>query len=262
MIARQSFANIVLTLLEFIWFFDNPDRMDKYMEVPQKVIDEVGRIKRETGRGVILVVPHLGNWEVAGLMFSRFVKEPFAVIARTLRNPYLNNFINSTRMLDGNEVIPAKGSVRGLIKVLKKGYSAATLIDQNTRVRDGGIFVDFFGLPVPVSRAPAMFARKMNIPVYVAGCTRDGKSYRSFMEPLPKKASDYSGETELIQDIIKINEKLIRKHPEQYLWFYKRFQYIPADAPASTAVAYPYYSSRASKRFYSKPEARAGNREN
>ena len=55
----------------------------------------------------------------------------------------------------GLEIIFSSGAIRAATKALRDGRGVGTLIDQNTRVRDGGSFVNFFGLPVSSSTAPA-----------------------------------------------------------------------------------------------------------
>lgn len=255
LIARKSISNLVLTLLEFSWFMDRPDRVEEYISVPQKDRETV-RIGREDKNALIVIAPHLGNWEIAGLMIKHFFGLNFAVVARTIRNPYFEKLINSGRMFKGTKVISSKGAVKGMIKALEEGYSMATLIDQNSRVRDGGVFVDFFGLPVPSSRAPAFLFRKANVHMAVGGCIRKGRKYESYSEPLSKQPDEYEDDREIIQELMTITESYVRRYPEQYLWFYKRFQYIPREADEELIKKYPYYARVATERFYSKPVAR------
>jgi len=250
-LTRLNFANLVMTALEFIWFADSPERISKYIRRCDEFI-KITRIAKESKKGLIFVAPHFGNWELAGLMVSLFSGLPFAVVARTMDNPYLNNLVNSGRRFTSTKVIPAKGAVKGMVKALKDGCIMATLIDQNTRARDGGVFVDFFGLPVPTATVPAFFARKFDVPVCIGGCTRKDGYYESFVKYLSKPTSEYKDDAEMIQELMKLTEGLVREHPEQYLWFYQRFRYIPKEAPESLIKSYPAYSIVAPDRFYKK----------
>lgn len=246
-----NLKNLVMTALEFIWFADNPERIDKYVHPSDEFMAAITTAK-ETKKGLIFVSPHFGNWELAGLMVSFFGKHPFAVVARTMDNPYLNNLVNSGRRFTSTRVIPAKGAVKGMIKALKDGCIMATLIDQNTRARDGGVFVNFFGLPVPTATVPAFFARKFDVPVCIGGCMRKNDYYESFIAHLSKPSSEYRDDSEMIQELMKLTEDLVRQHPEQYLWFYQRFRYIPKEAAAELMKRYPAYSIVAPDRFYKK----------
>ena len=72
------------------------------------------------------------------------------------------------------------------------------------------------------------------------------------MDPLPKASSEYTSEEEVIQDIMKMTENLIRMAPEQYLWLYKRFQYIPQDASEELKRKYPSYARVVKPSFFSR----------
>lgn len=249
--ASKSASNLILALLEFFWFIDRPEKLEKYVDFPRNERDITEKNKK-TGHGLIWATPHIGNWELAGLKFKHDANIPFAVVVRPLNNFFLNRIIHSGRVSEGSRVISDKGAVKGMMKALKDGCFIATLVDQNSRVRDGGIFVDFFGLPVPTSRAPALFGRKLNTPVAVGGCIRKGKRYEMFAEELPKLPAEYGSDEELVQDIMKITEKIVRQYPEQYLWFYKRWLYISEDATEEQIRRYPYYSVKPPAKFFSK----------
>ena len=248
-IARSNASNIVLTTLEFLWFIGKDDKMDALVHYRKEEADLTEKyLKNNTG--AIWATPHLGNWELAGLKFKRAENIPFAVVVRTMNNPHLNKIVNSGRMSEGTRVIPAKGAIKGMMRALKDGFFIATLIDQNTKGRDGGIFVDFFGLPVATSRAPALFARKMNVPVTVGGCIRKGRKYETFTRELPKATSEYESDEELIQAIMDETEIIIRQYPDQYLWLYERWRYIPVQLEDDKKKLYPYYSTEVTPRFY------------
>ncbi|MFA7230846.1 MAG: hypothetical protein WC071_06220 [Victivallaceae bacterium] len=250
-IARKSVYNIVLSIAELFWFSGRPESVKKYIDFDPAIIEEWKSCVKD-GRGLIYVSMHFGNWELGGLMIRTFIGGKFAMIARPVRNEILDAFINKNRRAGGNIIIPPKGAVKEMIKALKDGYAVATMADQNTRARDGGIFVNFFGLPEPVSRVPAMFGRKMNVAVVVSGCMRVGHRYTSYFEKLPRPSADYVDDLEMTQDVLRIVEGIVRKNPEQYLWFYKRFQNIPIDASEELIQKYPYYAKISTERFYSK----------
>ncbi len=251
--AQKSFANLVRTLLEFFWFSNSPERLNRYVLIAPEAYEMLNR-HIQANENIIFVTPHLGNWEATGLKVALSSGLDFAVVVRPPRYEWLNKLIESHRASLGNDIIQAKGAGRAMFKALKAGKSMATLIDQNTRVRDGGVFVNFFGLPVPSSRAPAVFAAKNpKVQLYVAGGVRlPDKRIQTFFEPLPKPQSEYSDDQEMIQDLMSITEKYIRKNPEQYLWFYKRFQYIPRETTDELKSKFPYYATPAPDKFYFK----------
>ncbi len=248
-IASANSKNIFLMALEFLWFAGRAEKLDAMMDFdPEYTLTT--REAKESGRGLIWVTPHLGNWELAGFQIPRMTQIPFAVVVRRQNNPFIHKLIKKSRESCGMIIIEEKGAVKGMLNALKKGFLLGTLIDQNTKARDGGIFVNFFGLPVATSRAPAFFARKLNVEVAVGGCVRKDGGYMVFAEKLPKKAAEYSSDEEMIQELMNITERMIRKYPEQYLWLYKRWQHIPENIPCELEKKYPFYSGKVSPRFY------------
>ena len=248
-IARKNASSIALTGLEFIWFTKHEKKIDTLVDYRQEEAD-ITRKCIEAGKGFIWATPHLGNWEIAALQFKRNEGIPFAVVVRIMKNPYINKLVNSGRMVEGTRVIPAKGAIKGMMKALKDGFFIGILIDQNTKAREGGIFVDFFGLPVCTSRAPALFAKRRGVPITVGGCIRKGYRYETFSRELPKPTSEYTSDHELIQDIMTATEQIIREYPEQYLWLYERWANIPHDLDEEKKKMFPYYAKETTPRFY------------
>ena len=168
------------------------------------------------------------------------------------RNEKLNTLIENARQHNGLVIIPRKGAGRKVIGALREGYSVGFLPDQNLSPADGGVFLDFFGLPAPSSTLPALLAQRLHLPVVVGASVRnaDGKFEFHFIQ-LPKTADEYPDSESLAQALLKANETLIRQFPEQYLWTYHRWRYIPSNATDDFAKRFPFY---AVKRPYPCPE--------
>lgn len=258
-IARSSFDHMAWNLLEYFWCIGNEKRIHRCCYVEDETLKFCHEKVREN-KQVIFVNPHLGSWEISGLMTPFYTKLQLAAIAKPLKNPYLNNLLNagnreSTR---GVKVIFSKGAMRASLKALREGWSIGTLIDQNTRLRDGGVFVDFFGLPVPSSTAPAVmqsYCNQKNIPCQILfACSLRNKEKKLVGRAwtLDKPFEEYAAPAEILQELMKKSEKLIRENPEQYLWMYRRFQYIPEDATPEQLSRYPWYALRPGSKFYSK----------
>ncbi len=255
-IGRESLFHLLLNLLEFVWMSDNPGRIEQCTCLPSPIVERL-RAHVAAGERIIFVNPHLGSWEASGLMAPYYADVKMVAIAKPIRNPYLNRLFNRghREKADGLKIIFSKGAVKASIKALREGYGVGTLIDQNTRVRNGGIFVDFFGLPVPSSKAPATlmhYCRANNIPAVIIFGTsiRINGIVTAHAEWLSKPFEKYADEQEIIQELMNFSESYIRRFPEQYLWFYKRFQYIPRDIDEALKRRYPSYAKVAGDRFY------------
>ena len=237
---HRVFENASLGALEFFWFTKFPKRLTEHVDLEGDVDAKVLELGRPP-RKAVMVTPHLGNWELLGQVAAANGLR-LAAVAHRIRNQWIERPIDRARRFHGMEVIPADGAARGMLKTLRSGGSVGVLMDQNTRPRSGGIFVDFFGLPVTVSRGPATLARRCGVEIIVGACVRDRARLTVATAPLPRPVSAYASDAELTQDIIAANEQLIRRWPEQYAWLYKRWRYIPEDASEQMRNRYPFYA--------------------
>lgn len=261
-IARKSFFNTIYNVIDFVWMMGKTKRMKKYMHLPPDVLRQL-RDCVESDTRIIFVNPHLGSWEASGMMAANHADIRIAAIAKITRNPYLNKLLNQeNRERGGIKIIFSKGAMKEALRCLNQGMSMGTLIDQNTRVRNGGIFVNIFGIPVASSRAPATlwhYCRTNNIPVKIIYGTsvRENDILVAHSAFLSKEYDEYANEEEIIQELMNISERFIRKYPDQYLWLYKRFQYIPPEAPDELKARYPYYAVVPPPTFFRKISAKA-----
>ncbi|MDD5727317.1 MAG: hypothetical protein PHV59_02020 [Victivallales bacterium] len=257
-VGRLSVINAARNLLEFFWMSNNSRRIRRCVSC---IPDGAAAVEQclANGERVVFVTAHLGSWEASALTVPFFFPAKIAIVVHPLTNPYLNKFLNSgnRKQVSGLEVIFARGAVRASLKALHQGFNIGILVDQNTKVREGGIFVNFFGLPVPCSKSPADFYRictqeGIRTRVFFAFSRRDadGRLYVT-CQPLPKPESEYDSR-DMIRELVNITEEHIRRYPEQYIWLYKRFAHIPRGLDEETMERYPYYARLVKESFYSR----------
>ena len=195
-VARRSFHNLALNMAEFVWLNGRSDRIERCYVLPEDITERLkGHVAQH--ERIIFVNPHLGSWEASGVMAPYYAGVDMVAIAKPVRNPYLNRLLNSgnREKVKGLEIIFSNGAIRAATRALRDGRGVGTLIDQNTRVRDGGSFVEFFGLPVPSSTAPAhlmKYCLAHDIPAVIVYGTsvrhEDGRVY-AHSDYLPKPFS-------------------------------------------------------------------------
>ena len=256
-IAARSFHHLFLNMGEFIWIGGEPERIRRCYRIAEPLRRKLADIV-ERGERIIFVNPHLGNWEASGVIAPFFSGVRLAAIAKPLRNPLLNRLFNqrTREKAPGLEIIFARGAIRESLRALRTGKSLGTLIDQNTRVRDGGVFVNFFGIPVASSTAPATLKRYCDahgIPAVIiyGTCVRraDG-TVEALSSELSRPFESYADDREVVQELMEISERFIREYPDQYLWFYRRFQDITPDCPEAVRRRYPDYAVIPGEKFF------------
>ena len=252
--AKGSLKNLALSMCESIWTWQHPEEFEKFVNIePCRGSVERAIEATKNGQGAILLTPHLGNWEFASRVLAYTYRQPVGIVVKSVRLPFLDKIMSDSRRCGNVKIIYAKGAARAMKNALDEGLIVGILIDQNTKIRNGGVFVDFMGLKIPVSRAPAVLARANGKSRYIAigAVLRDSKdTCKVYSRELSKPASEYATDEELIQEITDITADFIRMAPEQYCWLYHRFQYIPPDTPEEVRKRYPDYAKVAGPSFF------------
>jgi lauroyl/myristoyl acyltransferase len=150
-------------------------------------------------------------------------------VAKDIGTGGMTRLLMKARTSIGQEIVHADGAFRPLMQGLKEGKSLGLLVDQVVKPKDGGIWVRFFGRPVPVSAAPAFFSAKGKAPIVVAW-SRPLKDGRWRCEAVaaykPEDARDIRGMTQrCIMDL----ERIIRRHPSAWVLNYRYFRKLPAE---------------------------------
>lgn len=195
----------------------------------------------------VAISAHYGNWEILGMGITH-QGYPLHSVAKPLKNPRVDELFDEVRVRNGQQIIKRKGAVRSLLRILQQGGKIGLIMDQNTKLTEGGQFFNFFGLPASFATAGAALALKTGCNVIVC-----------FMLPLPDGTyrGSYCREiqigpyldmdnaaavTALTAEVVSEMEHYIREQPDYWLWTYKRWKYVPeGDDPSR----FPFYRRNA-----------------
>lgn len=198
-----------------------------------------------SGRPVILMGGHFGNWEVANTMFGLFGL-PMGVVARDLDNPYLHEWFTRFRQHTGHVMISKDGASNDALKLLSRRGHVGLLGDQDAGPR--GVFVDFFGKPASTFKSIALLALETRAVIVVGGAIRlpdewhradhNGSAWSRFrlcsedvIDPLTVESQDPVGE--ITRRYTSAIERMVRSAPEQYFWVHKRWKSQPQQRRAA-----------------------------
>ncbi|MYS21228.1 KDO2-lipid IV(A) lauroyltransferase, partial [Streptomyces sp. DvalAA-14] len=112
------------------------------------------------GRGVILALPHMGNYDLAGAWVTTKLETPFTTVAERLKPETLYDRFVAYREGLGMEVLPHTGGAAfgTLARRLRAGGLVCLVADRDLSA--GGVQVDFFGEPTRMPAGPAMLAQQ------------------------------------------------------------------------------------------------------
>jgi KDO2-lipid IV(A) lauroyltransferase len=180
-----------------------------------------------SGRPVLIVTGHFGNWEVAGYTMGLCGFETYS-IARPLDNPHLDGFLRRFREKTGQHILAKQGEFDQIQQVLAEGGVLGTLADQDAGPR--GVFVEFFGRPASTHKAVALLALQHNVHMMVTGIPRLEGLYHFLLADVIDPA-DYRERPDAVQAITQrfttALESLVRLAPEQYFWLHRRWKHQP-----------------------------------
>jgi KDO2-lipid IV(A) lauroyltransferase len=183
------------------------------------------------GRGVLLVTGHYGNWEIAAAtVASRGV--PIAAIVRRQGNRLVDERLQQLRNNLGVETIYQGQAPARVPRILRSNGVVGIVGDQDAR--RSGVFVPFFNRLASTHRGPALFALRLNAPVFSCIARRlPGNDVR--YEVIGRRV-EYDRSGDLDRDVLALTtelaarlEKEVRVAPEQYFWFHKRWKTRPSD---------------------------------
>jgi KDO2-lipid IV(A) lauroyltransferase len=193
---------------------------------------------------VLVFSGHFGHWELIALLQHR-LGYPMAMVASPLENPLFNRLLVDLREQGGNRVIPKRSAARAVLRTLRDGQAVAILIDQNVR-GEGGIFVDFFGVPASTTPALATLSLKSGAPILPVFSypMPDGRLLIRYREPLrPARSGALSDDIHaLTSACTQLLEKEIRRRPDLWLWMHNRWRTRPPSERAaadSSSVSVP-----------------------
>ncbi len=190
------------------------------------------------GKGVIMVAPHYGNWELLNQWLAS--RGPFAFVYAPPENPVGDAFLQLARGGENVRQVRAEGpAVRQLFKVLKDGGAVAILPDQQPKNGDG-VFVPFFGVQALTMTLVNRLAERTGATVLYAWCERIGPDIEFALHVEPAPAQIAAPDPLLAAATLNAGvERIARRDPAQYQWTYKRYTLRPPesgeDDPYATA---------------------------
>jgi lipopolysaccharide heptosyltransferase II len=198
---------------------------------PEKIlrrvtVDNIQAMDREFRAGVpvVLVLSHLGIWELFAQLMPKFVGYVRnASVYQKLGNRFIDAHVRRTRGQTGLELFDRQQGFQPVIDLLRSGGGVGVLSDQHAG--DHGLWTPFFGRLASTSPLPALLAKRTRAALIAAGVYTIGPArWRLvFTERFdPPKAE--GSVVELTAEINQIIEQQIRVAPEDWFWVHNRWK--------------------------------------
>ncbi|NRB37352.1 MAG: lysophospholipid acyltransferase family protein [Pseudomonadales bacterium] len=224
-LAQQSLLETARTALEMPAFMLKPiaTRSPQVSNVRNEHLLHNAMAK---GKGVIMIAPHIGNWEFLGHELARHY--PLRNLYQPVKIPAINAIIKNGRTATGSKLEPTnKKGVMGLLKGLKNGECIGILPDQIPDAENGTMYAPFFGQSTATMTLVSSFLKRTEATALGGMAKRlDDGTFEVIYLEVDSGLYDEDLETS-VAALNSTVEMLIAQAPAQYQWEYKRFKKGP-----------------------------------
>ena len=214
---KQSHYNFSKYLSDF---FDIPKWTEKTIKTKVKIENTHYLDKAlSSGKGVLVLTAHLGNWELAGVVTS-LLGYKINAIALPFESSTITKILIGIRENKGVKVI-LTGVYKPILKVMRQNEILAVLGDR--LFTEKGIKVKFMGKSTLLPRGPATIAIKTGARMLAGFLVTEGNGYKLFFENIPEPPESLPEEEKILFLVSKgaeIIEKNILLYPDQWLNFF------------------------------------------
>jgi KDO2-lipid IV(A) lauroyltransferase len=228
-VVRDFFRHLGRSVIELIKIYSGLGHhiLDRVRIEGKEHFDEAKR----SGKGIIFITGHCGNWEVMALI-TGLRCEPVSVVARAQNNPYLNRIVAWVRARFGNRVIYKQGALKAILSELRRNRVVGILMDQAVFPNEGFV-IDFLGRPAWTTKMPALIGRKTGAAMLSAFIHREGDAQVVRFSPPFYLVGGNDGDEALQADTKRLShyiEDHIRAYPSEWLWIHRRWKRAGEDA--------------------------------
>jgi KDO2-lipid IV(A) lauroyltransferase len=222
---KKVFVNLGLGLVEMFWSYRRINKAEVERRFTVEGLQQVLDVTTK-GQSLVAATLHLGTWEFFGSAISLLIGG-LNPLAKPASNPLMEKLLARQR----NEVLirplNTEDGIRPILTAAKTGARITIMMDQH--VRAGFLPIRFFGREAATTTLPAVLALRFNIPVFLAYSYREGESFHhhAVLELLQLiRTGDHDADVEANTKLFSERlEQVIRQHPEQWLWMYRRWRY-------------------------------------
>jgi len=219
--SRRMFARYGRYWAEVFWL--RPRRKKEVVTYTTIVNVESLFRSHEAGKGIILALPHMGNWEVAGAA-AEAIGLPVLAAAEALPNDLITDWFIAVRKMVGIDVVlvgKGRRATGELMKRLREGGTVALVADRDLSGR--GVPVRFFGEGTTMPAGAVALADKTGAPIHVVGSYfNQGRGHWYLVkDPLQLPEGDDRDERIAagVQVFATALEEVIREAPEDWHLF-------------------------------------------
>lgn len=214
LLARSSLVQTGKTSLETIYMW-KASREACLGKIAGVVNEQAVSTAMDSGKGLIFIIPHLGNWELINhYLGSRYGSTQMSL---PFSHAGINELITGYRTQSGTSFVEvSQAGIKAQLQVLRDGGCIGLMPDQEPSIHTA-TFATFFGNSALTNELASGFVNSTGCKAVLAYCQRDGANFSVVIRDIK-----LGGDT--TQAMNRAIENAILNIPEQYLWSYKCFR--------------------------------------
>ncbi len=221
-IARQfyrNFCDLVLETLKTLTI--GPAALKKHVlfedrSVFQQYFDQE--------KSVIVVMGHIGNWELGGARFALEPIHPLYVIYHPLHNPYFDRLVYHMRTRMGNRLYAMKDTIRSMMANRDQVTATAFIADQ-TPSPQSAYWTTFLNQDTPIFTGTEKLARKLGFPVIYVSLHRVKRGLYAIKPEVLIEDPKSTAPNEISEMHTRRLEQDINAYPDTWLWTHRRWKH-------------------------------------
>ncbi|MBS4013235.1 MAG: lysophospholipid acyltransferase family protein [Bacteroidetes bacterium] len=178
-----------------------------------------------SGKMVLVVLGHYGNWEYMGPGFKLWRSKPLLSSYRPLSGRVADMILKKSRDRFKTIMVPMKSLTRELLRRKEDVCGVLLLADQSPAINSQHYWIKFFNHDTPVFQGAEIIARKLNTPVVFLNISKEKRGfYKAYLSLITDNPSDLK-EGEITFRHTKMLENDIMREPAYWLWSHRRWKH-------------------------------------
>lgn len=220
-IEKQFYKNFIDNFIETLKLLSGGSKFAvKHFKVDNTILEQEFR----KGKKLQFHLGHNFNWELANVAVTSYTSYPMLVVYMPVKNQVIDRIMLKLRTVSKNALLPATDMKNAMFPHRNTQYLLALVADQVPGDPSKAFWLNFFGKPTPFMRGPERGAVAGNLSVVFGQIYKTKRGHYQLVYELCTDEAGTMEKGELTRKYVRFLEKVIREHPEMWLWSHRRWK--------------------------------------
>lgn len=220
-IAKQFYKNFIDNFIETLKLLSGGSRFaTAHFTTDNTIMEQEFR----KGNRLQFHLGHNFNWELANVAVTSYTSYPMLVVYMPVQNKIFDKVMLKLRTVSNNALLPATDMRNAMFPYRNTQYLLALVADQVPGDPSKAYWLNFFGKPTPFMRGPERGAVAGNLSVVFGQIYKVKRGHYYLAYELCTDAAGTMAKGELTLKYVRFLERVIREHPEMWLWSHRRWK--------------------------------------